>query len=129
MSRGAAVRAIVAELERVQSERKRLQLAVANLHGTLAALEEEETALERARDAIGGGAEAERAPRQSGRTVIVVQAIGRFGLDPWTSAQLVAATGIPVPSVSPILSRLLAQGRIRRTARGEYRTCVARVAS
>lgn len=125
-----AARAIAAELERVQKERQRLQEHVAELHHEIAELELRAAALEQAGDALRGtGLDVEPSRRRSARRAIdiVVEAIGKFGLDPWTSRQLVVATGLAQPTVSPILSRLLAEGRIRRTARGEYRTLIAKV--
>lgn len=136
MSRAAQVAgaALGRELASISDRKGRLQDRMAALAREIADLDEEQGRVEKALDALGAFASpapARERPAREGARVIdnVVTAIGQFGLDPWTPRQVATAAGIPLRSVAPYLTQLVAAGRIRRTARGEYRTCVAKVAS
>lgn len=137
MSRAAQVAgaALGRELASISERRGRLQDRLAALSREIAELDEEQSRVEKALEALGAFAKPAPArerpgPKAGGRVIDnVVAAIGRFGLDPWTPKQVATAADIPQTSVAPYLTQLVAAGRIRRTARGEYRTCIAKVAS
>lgn len=63
------------------------------------------------------------------RIDMVVDAIGKFGLDEWTPAQIAEATGLTRAVVSPYVYTLLNANRIRRVGRGCYRTVAGTIAS
>ena len=115
-------------LKRLQGEREAAMERLASIEDALRPLTELGDGVVTTRRAIAA-ANGTASPGGRRRIDDVVHAIGSFGLDPWTPRQVAETAGIPLTSLSPYLTQLVAAGRIRRTARGEYRTMIAKVAS